>query len=131
MDMSDLLNSLSKRLSMFANSLDEKAKAVNNERKKENKIEQEIIGDIRYKTKSLSTPNDIVCFNDKIVVGLNVDFKNINIDIDDILPIYDNKGIQEDNNFLNNKDFISKIKSLMSYNPDTYLFKITDRKSVV
>lgn len=123
--MSDLLNSLSKRLSMFANSLDEKAKAVNNERKKENKIEQEIIGDIRYKTKSLSTPNDIVCFNDKIVVGLNVDFKNINIDIDDILPIYDNKGIQEDNNFLNNKDFISKIKSLMSYNPDTYLFKIT------
>ena len=73
MDMSDLLNSLSKRLSMFANSLDEKAKAVNNERKKENKIEQEIIGDIRYKTKSLSTPNDIVCFNDKIVVGLNVE----------------------------------------------------------
>ena len=35
MDMSDLLNSLSKRLSMFANSLDEKAKAVNNERKKD------------------------------------------------------------------------------------------------
>ena len=123
--MSDIINSLSKRLIAFTNSLDEKAKLINGERSKLRKINQTIIGDKRYSTKNDSVPNDIVFFNNRIIVGLNVDYKNIKVDINDILPNFDKDGVSINDNFLNSSEFLNTIKHLMSYNDIVKLFKIT------
>lgn len=123
--MSELLNSLNRRLDMFVNNLDEKAKVINEQRKKENSIEQKVIGDVRYKTNQPSFASDVVYFNNKLIVGINPDFSRINLTVNDIVPCYDLDGTTCSDNFLDNEEFIQEIRKLVAYFKNVRVFKLS------